>query len=60
MLPERIKQDDRNKICITVSGTIIILLICFVYIPRPDLLSESKIWEGVRKGFWKRMIPAII
>ena len=55
MLPERIKQDDKNKICITVSGTIIILLIFFVYIPRPDLLPEGReSWEGVRKELLER------
>ena len=54
MLPERIKQDDRNKICITVSGTIIILLTClFIF---PDLTycqREVKVGKKLERSFWK-------
>ena len=54
MLPERIKQDDRNKICISFWHYYYFTYL-FVYIPRPDLLSEgSKSWEEVRKELLER------
>lgn len=41
MFSARVKLDDRNKICITVSGTIILLIYLFIFLDLNYFLGEK-------------------